>query len=479
MSGRRPNILLLLQDQLRWDLAADGGVATPGLDRLRAEGLTFEQAYTPTSICSPARASLFTGVYAHAHGVLNNITGPESISRDLPPDLPTTAELLRDAGYRTGHAGKWHVAVGGPSARGFEDDVAGDGMIGTEARFADYRERWGNPSATTLTTRYAEKSERAERFRPFRFPIYSTDPVDEHVTIAAAIAEAGEGLLRSYAADGRDDPFFLVISFVDPHWPMILPEPWGSMYDPASIKPWANFEDDFVGKPGTNRAALEHYGVADFTWDDWAPYVARYMGSITYTDMYVDRILGLVDELGLADDTLVLASADHGDMAGSHRQFNKGPLMYEETYRIPMVARWPGHVAPGSSTDGLVSLVDLTPTFVDVASGTVPDTFHGKSLVPVLEGETSAVRDALLCEFHADEFSLCSQRMIRRGSYKLVFNPNDVRELYDLSTDPAELHNLADDPAFEDLRHDLEAHLLELMEATQDPLLRMSINSLG
>lgn len=480
MTTRRPNIVLLLQDQLRWDVAADRGVATPALDRLRAEGLTFEQSYTPTSICSAARASLFTGVYAHRHGVLNNVTGPESVARNPPRDLPTTAELLKAAGYRTGHVGKWHVGLtDGPAARGFDVELAGDGLVGAEDRFEDYRRRWSGAADATVYTRYPPKGERAARFRPFSFPMYATDSVPEDVTLAAAVADAGVELLESLATSPEDSPFFLVVSFIDPHWPNILPEPWASMYDPAAIKPWASFDDDFEGKPRANQAGLEHFGVADLAWDDWAPVVAHYFGAVTYTDHHMGRVIDALDATGAAADTLVVASADHGDMCGGHRQFNKGPLMYEDTYRIPLVARWPGTVERGRSTAGLASLVDLTPTLVEAGGGSLPAEVHGRSLVPVLKGEADSVRDALLCEFHGDEFGLYSQRMIRRGPHKLVFNPNDVRELYDLSSDPAELHNLAYDPAFAELRQDLEGNLLELMEESGDPLLRMSVNSLG
>ena len=481
MPGARPNVLLLLQDQLRADVTTADGISTPGMDRLRAEGLTFDQAYTPTGICSPARASLHTGLYAHTHGVLNNVTGPEAVSANLPRAVPTVAEMLRAAGYRTGHAGKWHVSLDDPPAsRGFDVDVAGDGMVTGDDRFADYVERWAAPGATTVTTRFPAPGPRAARFQRRPFPMYSTDPVPVHGTLAAGVCEAGEAVLRSFATGPEANrPFFLVVSFVDPHWPNVLPEPWASMYDPSTIAPWSSFEDTFEGKPRTNQAGLEHFGVADFTWADWAPFVAHYLGGVTYADVHVQRLLGCLDELGLTDDTVVIASADHGDLAGSHRQFNKGPLMYEETYRVPLVVRWPGRVAPGSTSEGLASLVDLTPTIAEIATADPPADIHGRSLVPVLTGDTTSVRDALLCEFHGDELGLYSQRMIRRGSHKLVYNPNDLRELYDLSTDPAELHNLAYDQAHLTLRLDLEANLLELMDETADPLLRMSTNILG
>ena len=440
--------------------------------------MAFSRAYTPTAICSAARASLYTGVYAHRHGVLNNVTGPEAVRTNPSHDLPTAAEMLKGAGYHTGHVGKWHVALDdAPAARGFIDDRAGDAMVTDDDRFEDYRNRWGAPGPTTVTTRYPEPGLRASKYARFRFPMYATDTVAQDATLANAVHEEADVLLQSYAT--TSEPFFLVASFIDPHWPNVLPDPWASMYDPADIAPWPNFNDSFEGKPRTNAAGLEHFGVGHLTWDDWAPFVAHYLGAVSYTDHFVAKLLTRLDSLGLTDSTVVMASADHGDMAGSHRQFNKGPLMYEEVYRIPLMVRWPGVVAPGSTSNGLASLIDLTPTLADIAGAPVPDGLHGRNLTPVLRGEVDAVREALMCEYHGDEFGLYSQRMIRRDQYKLVYNPNDVRELYDLDNDPHELRNLAYEPDCAELRQDLEGHLVELMEESADPLFRFGSSILG
>jgi arylsulfatase A-like enzyme len=475
----RPNVLLLIQDQLRYDVFHDQELChTPTLDRLRADGITFERHHTTAGICSPARGSLFTGLYPHRHGILNNVHGTDALARDLSRQEATLGEILRDAGYRTGYVGKWHLGTReGPGDRGFVDNRASDEYLERGERFRPYRDLFGAPTTQAVFTRYRPPGpDVADRWPRRPFPLYSVGPVTEEVLPATAVTEEATTLLREYGRTG--EPFFLVVSFVEPHWPSALPEPFVSMYDPASIPPWPNFDDPFVDKPATNRAGPDHFGVADFTWEDWQPVVARYLGAVSFVDELGGRLLATLEDAGLADRTVVMATADHGDMTGSHRQFNKGPLMYEEVYRIPLVLRGPG-VPAGASCDRLTSHIDILPTILELANvqGTVEG--HGRSLVPLLREGDPEWRDALMCEFHGDEFGLYSQRMVRAGPYKFVYNPNDVSELYDLDADPGELHNLAVDPQRADVRRTLEVRLLEAMYETEDPLREWAVNMLG
>jgi arylsulfatase A-like enzyme len=477
MTASRPNVLVIMQDQLRYDLVHGPMAHTPNLDRFRSQGTSFSRAYTPLGICGPSRASFLTGLYPHGHGVLNNVSGPDAMSRNLRRDIPTMAELLAKAGYRTGYVGKWHVGVEEQAGeRGFEDVHISDPELWDT--YADWASRFAEDSPHAAHTRYPPPHPRvADRLPRRPFPLYNREPVEhESILPCHGVTEASIDLLRKYSAG--DQPFMLFTSYVEPHWPYALPEPYASMYDPSSIEPWPNFFDTFEGKTRANQAGLEHFGVADFTWEDWQPIVAAYLGAVTLLDDMVGRVLAAVDELGLADSTLVLCSADHGDMAGAHRQFNKGPLMYEEVYRLPFMWRGPG-VQAGVSTDALASHVDVLPTVLEASDGPWPEQLHGCSLMPVLAGDTDGWRESLMSEFHGDEFGLCSQRMLRWGRYKLVYNPNDVRELYDLDADPWELANLALDPSHDALRRDLEARLLELMQETDDSLRYWAVNTLG
>lgn len=205
--------------------------------------------------------------------------------------------------------------------------------------------------------------------------------------------------------------------------------------------------------------------------------VARYLGAVSFMDEIIGRLLGTVAEAGLADETVVVVTTDHGDMAGSHRQFNKGPLMYEEVYHVPLVIRGPGFSA-GATADELTSHVDLMPTVLDVCRVS-PIEPHGRSLLSLVRRDGTTLRQALMCEFHGDEFGLYSQRMLRRDQFKLVYNPNDVSELYDLDEDPFELHNVALVPQYREVRRELEGILVQIMEETDDPLRQWAVNVLG
>lgn len=361
--------------------------------------------------------------------------------------------------------------AGWAKERGFEEWRASDDYLAEDELFRTYWSRFSERTPDAVFTRYSTGP--SNRFPRVPFPLYSMEPVPEEIVPARAVLDEASAMLETY---GREqEPFFLVVSFLEPHWPNVLPGAYASMYDPASIPPWPNFDDPFDDKPRTNAAGTEHFGVEGFTWEDWQPVVGRYLGAVSFLDEIIGRLLGRLADAGLAEETAVIVSTDHGDMAGSHRQFNKGPLMYEEVYHVPLVIRGPG--LPAGTSDALTSHVDLIPTLLDLC-GVSPTKSHGRSLLPLQQHKTPW-RDALMCEFHGDEFGLYSQRMLRRDRYKLVYNPNDVRELYDLEDDPFELRNLALLPEYREVRRELEDALLLIMQETEDPLRQWAVNVLG
>ncbi len=483
----RPNLVLVMLDQLRADcLGAYGSTIckSPRLDAIAGQGMRFDRAYTPSSICSPARASLFTGKYAHRHGMLNNIHGPDAIATELRPGEITFPALLRDAGYRTAYVGKWHVGLkNGPEAAGFSDVGATDMHL--ERDLAAYRRRLGlDPEgpvfSVDVSTSYPPLSPRADRpYLPF-FPVMGRERYPLEATPQGYFLDSALTLLREIAGDDR--PFLCVLSFIGPHWPHVLPEPYWSMYDPAAIPSWASFEEDFQDKPPAQPSSLRHYGVDGWSWKQWAPAVAAYFGSVTLHDEMVGRFVEALDGMGLGDDTLLFITADHGDSTGSHRLFNKGPWMYEEVYRLPLLARWPAVVAPGSHRSEYVSSMDLMSTMLEAAGVAVPQGAapDSASLVPLLRGEAAPDwRQVFIAEFHGDEFGLYSQRMLHAGRHKFVFNPHSIDELYDLHADPHELVNLAADPRYAALKDDLESRVQEWMRKTEDPLWYLSYNYLA
>lgn len=460
----RPNIVLILTDQLRYDVIGANGsqvCRTPALDRLASEGLRFTRAYTPSAICSPARTSLLTGVYPHAHGVLNNVTGPDAVAADVRQDQPLLPRLLAEVGYRTGYLGKYHVAAHeDPTRHGFADAGA-PWMFWDDADFLSWRRERGHPPEDPSFIPI-------DRRTATGVPVMGLETVPADVTLPAYHVDRATRLLDRYLAG--DEPFFLVLSFLGPHWPHMVPEPFWSMYDAASLPPWPNFGDDYAGKPAAQVKALAQHGVADWTWEDWAPVVATYLASVTFHDMLIGRFLDALAERGAADDTLVAVTTDHGDMTGSHRQFNKGTCAYEETYHIPLFLRWPGRIGAGAVSDAFTSLVDLMPTFLRAAGLDVPNGLHGHDLLAL----DAAGRDSAYAQFHGNEFGLVSQRMVRDERHKYVYNAHDIDELYDLHADPHELVNLAADPGHAAQLQGMQGLLLRWMERTGDPLLPAS-----
>jgi arylsulfatase A-like enzyme len=243
------------------------------------------------------------------------------------------------------------------------------------------------------------------------------------------------------------------------------------MYDPDDLERWDSFDETFADKPAVHEQYLEYRGVADLDWEHWARAAAKYFGFVSFIDDQIGRIVAAIDEHLDAENTLVVHTSDHGDFTGSHRQFNKGPLMYEGTYHIPLVARWPAVVEPGVTCDAFVRLLDLMATFLDAGGVEPPQDVEARSLVPLLEGRVpEGWPETVFAEFHGDEFGLYSQRMVRSDRYKLVYNVPDTNELYDLRKDPAELHNLIDHPEYQETRREHERRLGEWMRETGDPL---------
>jgi arylsulfatase A-like enzyme len=468
MADRPPNVLLVMTDQERADLVAPDGlpVATPNLDRLREAGIWFDRAYTPTSICTSARASLLTGRYPHAHGLLNNSHGADAVRTELDPSTPTVGRLLAEAGYETTYAGKWHVdRARGPEGFGFEY-IPSEGSEGNgdgDGGFHDAEDDVVIDESDLVDPIYTDEAD------PTLVAATTTIPPEE--TRTADLADRTIRAIRRWADGDRDGPSFHRTDFLGPHFPYVVPEAYADRYDPADVERWATFAETFEGKPQVHENYLHYRGVADFDWETWAEVIASYFGFATFIDEQIGRVLDELDALGLTDGTAVVHTSDHGDLTGSHRLFNKGPMMYEDTYRIPLIVRRPGAVEPGTRSDAFVRLQDLMPTFLDWADAEIPDGLHARSLRPLLAGDRPADwPDSVYAQYHGDEFGLYSQRMVRTDRYKFVYNAPDRNELYDLVEDPAELVNLIDHPAYDEERRALAERLTRWMRRVDDPL---------
>jgi arylsulfatase A-like enzyme len=458
-----PNILLIHSDQHRHDaLGASGNphCPTPHLDALAASGARFTQACTPCPVCTPARASLLTGQYPFRHRSICIPNGTE-VPRAYRADGPVFPELLRESGYATGYVGKWHVGEEAatdtkpwPTECGFDEYVP-------ESDYASWREGQGLPPRDAgldpeedLGGFFAGGVDAA--IAPEQSQVFYT--ADQTIRFLERYAEG-------------DRPFFLRWDPSEPHIPNRIPEPYASMVDPGSLPRWPSLADDFAAKPFIQRQQLRSWGLDEWTWEDrWAQCTAWYYGHVALLDAAVGRVLDRLDDLGLADNTIVIYTSDHGDMCGSHGMMDKHYCMYDDILRVPLLVRWPGLTEPGQTSDApVVHEIDLAATFAEIATEGIPGNMQGESLRGLLRGE-SAPRSQAVASYHGSQFGLFSSRSIRDAEWKYIWNLTDVDELYHLTDDPWELDNLAGKPDCQDRLRELRATLAAELERLGDPL---------
>jgi arylsulfatase A-like enzyme len=453
------NVLFLLTDQQRVDTLGCYGntqIDTPALDHLAATGTRFDRWYTPTAICTPARASLLTGSAPFRHRLLANYERNVGYLEDLHEDQFTFARALQNAGYRTGLVGKWHVGTNktaadygfeGPTLPGWHNPVDDPGYLA-------YLAEHGLPPY--------EISDHIRGVFPNGSPgnlLAARLHQPEEATFEYYLAERAIAMLRDYA-EGRmleGTPFFLGLHYFGPHLPYLLPDEFFDMYDPALIELPASVQESFLGKPPVQKNYSKHWTFDTIPTDVSRKLIAVYWGYVTLIDRQLGRVLDALDEFGLTDDTAVFFSSDHGEFTGAHRLHDKGPAMYEDIYRTAGIIRVPGMPA-GQVSDQFVTLTDATATILALADIDTSPAVDSRNLLPLVAGEPVDWDQDVLCEFHGHHFPY-PQRMLRDRRYKLVVNPESVNELYDLETDPDELHNRYEHPEFIPIRDRLVRRL--------------------
>ena len=422
--GRRPDVIVLLTDQQRADALGAAGAAdlrTPAMDRLAREGVMFTRAFAATPQCSPSRAALLTGRHPHRTGVMGNTAvggQPAGMSGPLDRAVPTLGGVFGAAGYETAYFGKWHLG-GTPGEYGFAIHDA---------------------------------------------------KVDD-ATLARRVLE----FLRTREAESDRRPLLLIVSWLNPHDIYgVLTSRLPDARALADARLPANLDDDLQQKPFPQRHFLEEDQGKPFLGADravWRRYRAYYNALVEQ----VDREIGtVVDALELRKaSAITVFSSDHGDLGGAHGLPYKGPAMYDELVRVPLVIRWPGQVAAAQS-GALVSLIDVFPTLCDLTGVPAPGGFDGLSLRGILEGKSPAVRDMVFGEYYGKQAWRVPIRMVRSARWKYVRYRNDGEELYDLSADPGELRNLARDPGAASERAQLARELDEWIRRTGDPFPRLT-----
>lgn len=442
-------VVFIQSDQHRADclgVAGHPSLRTPNLDRLAGEGVRFERAYTAIPLCVPARCSMMSGQWPFRHGVVAN--WDTEVGRELPTETPTWSRVLADSGVRCEYVGRWHVnRRADPRDFGFHHYFSDHG-------YAAWRAAQGIPPVPQANGHFGE-----------------TDP---HITPE----QSRLGWLFDHAVERLDDlcgnanPFFLRIDTLEPHLANRVCEPYASRHDPATIPPWGSFADTFEGKPVVQAQQLRTWGIDTWMWDDWAPIVGRYLGEIELLDHQIGRVLAVLERRGLLNDVLVVYTSDHGDMCGGHRMIDKHYVMYDDVVRVPLLARWPARIRPGSVCgDFVCATLDLPSTFLDVFGRAAPVTFQGESLGACFDDPETRRRDDIFSTYHGNQMGLYSQRMVANTEWKYIWNATAEDELYHLVSDPHELSNRAEDPSCAGTLDALRARLVSWMERTGDPLL--------
>lgn len=420
-TATRPrNIVFILADDHRHDAIGVAGhplARTPHMDALAQGGARMRNAFVTTALCSPSRASILTGTYAHTHGVVDNFT-------PIPPGLPNVGQYLQKAGYQTALIGKWHI--------GHENDAPQPGFD-RWVSFKGQGEYLPRGAATMLNVDGTRVPQRG----------YITDELTDYA-------------VDWLAQTRRDRPFFLYLAHKGVHADFVPPERYaGSLKDvpapvPGTISPQAALEGNF---PAWVRNQRNSWHGVEFPYHstlDVAEYYRRYMETLRAVDDSVGRVVEWLRTEGLLDSTLVVYMGDNGFAFGEHGLIDKRTA-FDWSMRVPMLVFAPGLVTPGQQIDRVVANIDIAPTFVDLAGLARPAQMQGASMLPLFRDAGAPWRDTLLYEYYWEwsfpqtptQFALRSER------YKYVFTHGvwDVDMFFDLRADPQETRNLIDDPA--------------------------------
>ncbi len=456
-SGDTPNFLVIMSDEHGSMFSSAYGhpiVRTPAMDRLAGEGTTFDAAYCNSPLCVPSRLSFMTGRYVSRCKGWDNAV-------PLPSDAMTWPYLLRSAGYDAVLSGKMHL-IGPDSLHGFRAQLAYDPHGGVPNDEATAAQLGLSPHGRHPIHPWSDGVPTAGEPWPDVSQAQSgTTPM---IDADDAIEEAALDYLRTSATQSQ--PFALCVGFVAPHFPFVVPEPYFSMYYPDNTDMPANPPGHLDSLPPAAQRLRQAFGFHGYPEEEVRRARAAYYGLISYVDDKIGRLLDALDDLGLAENTVVVHTSDHGESLGEHGLWRKMNF-YEQSARVPLQIRWPGVVPPGNRIAGAASLVDVTATMLDVAGFTDADLrasqLDGDSLLPLMTGRDVEWKDEAFVE-HLAHGTDRARAMVRQGKWKLAYShgkPPEI-ELYDLENDLGEFDNLAELPAHKGIQETLTARVVEL-----------------
>jgi arylsulfatase A-like enzyme len=471
--AKRPNILFIFSDDHATQAIGCYGSrlnATPHIDRIAREGMLFRSCYCTNSICGPSRAVVLTGKHSHLNGFLDNNHGRFDGSQVTFP------KLLKAAGYQTAMIGKWHLETD-PTGFDYWNILIGQGPYYNPPMIENgVRKKYTGYTTDIITDLALEQLKKLDRSKPFLMmyqhkgphrewspnlkdlPLYDETEFPEPATLFDDYSGRGSAAKNQEMQISRD------LNELD----LKLTPP--KSLNPEQLQQWnAHFEP----RNAAFRAAkLEGKELVRWKYNR---YLQNYLRCVHSVDENIGRVLKYLDDNGLADNTIVVYSSDQGFYLGEHGWFDKR-FMYEESYRMPLMVRWPGKVQPGTENKDLVSNLDFAQTLLDAAGVEASPDMQGASLLPLLRGETPAEwRKSLY--YHYYEFpgphSVARHYGVKTARHKLMhFYHIGEWEMYDLEADPREMKNVYADPAYATQRAELERELARLRKhyrVTEDP----------
>jgi arylsulfatase A-like enzyme len=417
MPADPPNVVFVMADQMRAEAMGCLGndqVETPHIDEMADDGILFTRAYSNDPICSPARGCLFSGRFSHKHGVILN----SYFKVGLPSDTESLSRCLSDAGYHTGYIGKWHLYESDeypgfvpPERRHGFDFWSGFGRGHDHAK--------GHPEFSDDGTEMTWN----EGYQPAVQTDIAIDYLEERTD--------------------SEDPFALFMSWGPPHGPLEGPDEYLDRYDPEDVDLRPNVPADH--EQDAREKLADYYGVVESLDDN------------------LGRLLAALDDLGVADETLVCFTSDHGDMCNG---FQTKGVPLEESIHVPLVMRYPDGIDPGRESDAPVGLIDLMPTLLSSCDVPIPEGVQGRDLTPHIDGQPADWDSVYLQGRLPDDETW---RAIRTDRHLFAIDRHiETQHLYDMAEDPYQQTNLAGDPAAADIEEELRERLFDAMHEYDD-----------
>ena len=474
---KKPNVLWIMADQMRADCMGIMGnehVITPNLDALAKNGCLFEHAFTQAPLCGPSRAGLFTGRYAHAHGVWWN-------GIHISDRFPLLPRILRENGYTTALVGKLHFWPPGKDFGFHYEELHEEGLP--------------KDSPLSAYETFLKKHGKLEEYRNHNVEWINRKNVTGLCKMEEEFEETNWVSKRAcdYIKSAGDEPFFLYASFKKPHTPFSPLPRYAELYKDVDVPPPPFSREEWSTIPPRIPATPALTGRHDLTPEELAQARRHYYALCTQVDANAGRILQCLEDAGLKDSTIVIFTSDHGEYAGEHGLIGKGEC-YDGALRVPLIMRLPGMTAKqdtrteknrtangnrGSRYSTLVENIDIMPTLLELCGIDNPMTVQGKSLLPLLRGETTVHKEQIFSEWitHAlsgnlqdllDVTPCRTVKAVRTGKWKYVHYAGEPGELYDLKTDPGEQNNLFGLAEYSEIITEMRLRLLDWLLKTED-----------